>query len=57
MKKRHSDVLIALSFMKEEEEYKNTIRNMGMHPFFYIIIVVNRFISTGITAKLLHIQN
>lgn len=34
MKKRHRDVLIALSLMRQEEDYKGTLRNMGIHPFF-----------------------
>lgn len=34
MKKRHTDVLTSLLIMREEEEYKNTLHNMGIHPFF-----------------------
>lgn len=34
LKKRNTDVLTALSIMREEDEYKNTLRNMGTHPFF-----------------------
>lgn len=34
MKNRHSDVLVALSLMRQEEDYKDTLRNMGIHPFF-----------------------
>jgi len=34
MRKRHSDVLVALSLVRQEEDYKDTLRNMGIHPFF-----------------------
>lgn len=34
MKKRHSDVLVALSLMRQEEDYKTVLRSMGIHPFF-----------------------
>jgi len=34
MRKRHRDVLVALSLMRQEEDYKDTLHNMGIHPFF-----------------------
>lgn len=34
LKKRHTNVLISLSIMREKEEYKNTLHNMGIHTLF-----------------------
>lgn len=33
-KKRHVDVLTALSLMREEEDFKDVIRGIGIYPFF-----------------------
>jgi len=33
-KKRHKDALTALSYMREEDEFKDVLHSMGIHPFF-----------------------
>lgn len=55
--KRHQDVLTSLMYMKNENEYKDILHDMGCEPFFFTIIVLNKFTYTEITVKIPIILN